>query len=138
MAQPQQYWLPGYGLSRHVVLSQIQFFLGPSASARPYTYQGREGYLIMGSPLTREQISDLAHLSKEYEREASMRMTQSSQSYNSPSGKSPEPFINELVPVGQRSRGGDRERERGRDRERERDRKPAHNNDRRSRHQRAW
>jgi hypothetical protein len=35
----QQYWLPGFGLSRHVVLSQIHCFLGPTASVRPFTYQ---------------------------------------------------------------------------------------------------
>lgn len=39
MAQEQQYWLPGYGLSRHIVLGHIHYFLGPSASARPYSYQ---------------------------------------------------------------------------------------------------
>lgn len=74
----QQYWLPGFGLSRHIVLGHIQYFLGPSASARPFTYQvthempapsescslfnslqGREGYLINGMPLTR--VSDNHH-----------------------------------------------------------------------------
>ncbi|RAL15438.1 uncharacterized protein BO97DRAFT_411565 [Aspergillus homomorphus CBS 101889] len=49
----QQYWLPGYGLSRYIVLSHIQYFLGPSATARPYSYQGRDGYLVTGVPLTR-------------------------------------------------------------------------------------
>lgn len=39
MSDSQQYWLPGYGLSRHIVLGHIQYFLGPSASVRPYTYQ---------------------------------------------------------------------------------------------------
>ena len=69
--QVQEYWLPGFGLSRNIVLSNIQYFLGPSATVRPYTYQvitsrrfemstglttelqGREGYLIVGMPLTR-------------------------------------------------------------------------------------
>jgi hypothetical protein len=36
-----EYWLPGYNLSRHIVLSQIQYFLGPDASVRPYNYQVR-------------------------------------------------------------------------------------------------
>lgn len=35
----QEYWLPGYGLSRHVVLGHLQYFLGPSAKVRPYSYQ---------------------------------------------------------------------------------------------------
>lgn len=39
MSRVQQYWLPGYGLSRHIVLGHIQYFLGPSASVRPYSYQ---------------------------------------------------------------------------------------------------
>lgn len=39
MTRVKEYWLPGYGLSRHIVLGQIQYFLGPSASVRPYTYQ---------------------------------------------------------------------------------------------------
>jgi hypothetical protein len=38
-SQVQEYWLPGYGLSRNIVLSNIQYFLGPSATVRPYTYQ---------------------------------------------------------------------------------------------------
>lgn len=38
MSQPEQYWLPGYELSRQVILSNIHIFLGPTASARPYTY----------------------------------------------------------------------------------------------------
>lgn len=66
----QEYWLPGYGLSRQIVLREIQYFLGPSATVRPYSLQvefhavwklvlnlttskGREGYLIMGPPLTK-------------------------------------------------------------------------------------
>jgi hypothetical protein len=76
MSPDQQYWLPGYGLSRHIVLGHIHYFLGPTASVRPYSYQvcqvdtsaplrvtcpnhisleikGREGYLINGVPLTR-------------------------------------------------------------------------------------
>ncbi|KAJ5103649.1 hypothetical protein N7532_004178 [Penicillium argentinense] len=39
MSRVQQYWLPGYGLSRHIVLGHIHYFLGPSASVRPYSYQ---------------------------------------------------------------------------------------------------
>lgn len=38
MSQHEQYWLPGYELSRQVILSNIHIFLGPTASARPYTY----------------------------------------------------------------------------------------------------
>ncbi|EAW09710.1 uncharacterized protein ACLA_039250 [Aspergillus clavatus NRRL 1] len=97
MSQVQQYWLPGYGLSRHIVLGHIQYFLGPSATVRPYTYQGREGYLIVGVPLTREQIDDLAVMSKEYERQESLRMTGDVLASNT--CRQSEPYINEIVPV---------------------------------------
>lgn len=39
MPRVQEYWLPGYGLSRQIVLRHIQYFLGPSATVRPYSYQ---------------------------------------------------------------------------------------------------
>ncbi|EED19425.1 conserved hypothetical protein [Talaromyces stipitatus ATCC 10500] len=101
-AREQQYWLPGYGLSRHIVLGHIQYFLGPSASARPFTYQGREGYLINGMPLTREQINDLAVMSREYERQEAARMTTHAGLDTSYSGQASEPYINEPIPVHQR------------------------------------
>ncbi|PYI13722.1 hypothetical protein BO99DRAFT_371735, partial [Aspergillus violaceofuscus CBS 115571] len=87
--EAQQYWLPGYGLSRAIVLGQIQYFLGPAATARPYSYQGRDGYLITGVPLTRDQIDDLSAMSREYERQESLRMAGES------TGE--EPYINEIV-----------------------------------------
>ncbi|KAF3404155.1 hypothetical protein DPV78_002896 [Talaromyces pinophilus] len=101
-AREQQYWLPGFGLSRHIVLGHIQYFLGPSASARPFTYQGREGYLINGMPLTREQINDLAVMSREYERQEAARMTTHAGLDGSCSGQASEPYINEPIPVHQR------------------------------------
>lgn len=39
MPEDQKYWLPGYGLSRHIVFGHIHYFLGPSASVWPYIYQ---------------------------------------------------------------------------------------------------
>ncbi|KAJ5155527.1 hypothetical protein N7492_008330 [Penicillium capsulatum] len=116
MSPESQYWLPGYGLSRHIVLGHIHYFLGPSASVRPYSYQvhrastptarhGREGYLIVGVPITREQIEDLAAMSHEYEKQEALRMTSQtsvSSSYNYSDGasrQSSEPYINEIIPV---------------------------------------
>ncbi|KAJ5132780.1 hypothetical protein N7448_006938 [Penicillium atrosanguineum] len=90
MSREQQYWLPGYGLSRHIVLGHIHYFLGPSAS-------GREGYLITGVPLTREQIDDLAAMSREYEKQEALRMT--NQNTASDGARQLEPYINELIPV---------------------------------------
>ncbi|KAL6246020.1 hypothetical protein RBB50_007173 [Rhinocladiella similis] len=98
------YWLPGYGLSRHIVLRQMQYYLGPTATVRPYSYQGREGYLINGRELTKEQIDDLKRQSREYERQQTIRM----------SGKpipatteSPERDINEPIVVTVGSRRND-------------------------------
>ncbi|KAJ5284062.1 hypothetical protein N7505_002042 [Penicillium chrysogenum] len=107
MSPIQQYWLPGYGLSRHVVLGHIQYFLGPSATVRPYSYQGREGYLINGVPLTREQIDDLAVMSREYETQEATRMAHNSSGASTSSSSSDnsvaqsEPYINEIIPISQ-------------------------------------
>ncbi|KAJ6021349.1 hypothetical protein N7540_006853 [Penicillium herquei] len=91
MSRVQQYWLPGYGLSRHIVLGHIHYFLGPTASVRPFSYQ--------------EQIDDLAVMSREYEQQEAVRMTSQAPSIHaggygdSPSRHSSEPYINELIPV---------------------------------------
>ncbi|KAJ5158545.1 uncharacterized protein N7500_008196 [Penicillium coprophilum] len=100
MSPVQQYWLPGYGLSRHIVLGHIHYFLGPSAT-------GREGYLINGVPLTREQIDDLAVMSREYEKQEATRMAHNSSGgsiSSSSSGNSAtqsEPYINEIILISQ-------------------------------------
>ena len=52
MSQVQQYWLPGYGLSRHIVLGHIHYFLGPSASVRPYSYQVRRAIKLPRTAVT--------------------------------------------------------------------------------------
>lgn len=51
----RQYFVPGWAISRHIIFSHIQFYLGPYATVRPYSYRGREGYLVTapGQPLTR-------------------------------------------------------------------------------------
>ena len=51
MSQIQEYWLPGYGLSRSIVLGHLQYFLGPSASVRPYSMQVSQTFSVV-SPLT--------------------------------------------------------------------------------------
>ena len=40
------YFLPNYEIFKHIFYGQLGFLLGINASARPYSYQGREGYLI--------------------------------------------------------------------------------------------
>ena len=54
----KRYFVPGFGISRHIIFSHIHFYLGPYASVRPYSYQGREGYLVIapGLPLTKVSL----------------------------------------------------------------------------------
>ena len=76
-SEPQSFFVPGYGISRHVIQSQIRYYCGPGAFARPYTLhvslarvrdmislveqlfsrirQGRDGFLVTttGPPLTK-------------------------------------------------------------------------------------
>ena len=51
----QSYFVPGYGISRHIIFSHIQYYLGPYATVRPYQFRGREGFLVNapGKPLTK-------------------------------------------------------------------------------------
>lgn len=52
------YFVPGYGISRHVMFTNIHYYLGPYASVRPFSYQQREGYLVSnpGTPLTKVSL----------------------------------------------------------------------------------
>ena len=45
--QLRRYFVPGFGISRNIIFSHIHLYLGPSASVRPYSFQGREGYLVI-------------------------------------------------------------------------------------------
>ena len=55
----KQYFVSSWLISRHIIFSHIQFYLGPYASVRPYSYRGREGYLVTapGAPLTRVRFA---------------------------------------------------------------------------------
>ena len=113
------YFVPGYGISRQVILSWYQRLLGPTATIRPFSYQQREGYMITnaGSPLTKvgllqtslswlrrstadgsqDQIEDLKRLSQEFEEREAMRMVA-----KAGTNSNGEVFINQPVPVQQR------------------------------------
>lgn len=116
---PETYWLPGFELSKQVVLSQIRFMLGPTASARPYSHQGSDGFMITGSRLTevsdmdlsdrnfdltlsKAQIVDLKRQSREHERQRARRMTNGQD----------EPNIHGLVVIRARRRSPDNSRSR--------------------------
>ncbi|KAI4153148.1 MAG: hypothetical protein LQ340_002489 [Diploschistes diacapsis] len=97
----QPYFVPGYGISRHIIVSHIQYFLGPYATVRPYQYRGREGFLVNApGQLTKSQIEDLQSLSRQYEYQAAERMVSPQQQ-----GQSAEQlYINQPVQVPERHR----------------------------------
>ena len=127
------YFVPGYGISRHVMMSRIRYFVGHECNIRPFTYQQREGYLLTheapaltrvslgdSSPIvldkaltgTQNQIEDLKDLSRQFEEREAERM-----SVRSATLSSEELFINRPIPVQQRhsyvSDSEDRPRHRG-------------------------
>lgn len=75
------YFLPGFGISRSVIQSEIRYFCGPDAIVRPFTHkvrdfavegqpvftfqQGRDGFLVStaGPPLT--EVLVLTSMSRE-------------------------------------------------------------------------
>ncbi|KAJ9603602.1 hypothetical protein H2200_011788 [Cladophialophora chaetospira] len=99
MSPTTDYWISGYGLSRHIVLRQLQYFLGPSSTVRPYSYHGREGFLINGPQLTKEQIEDLRRQSEQYERQQTMRMSTKPRNGNGNDSDDDDCDINEIVSI---------------------------------------
>ncbi|PHH62452.1 hypothetical protein CDD81_7099 [Ophiocordyceps australis] len=62
-----RYWIPHHEIHRRVITQELQYYLGPEATVRPYTLEGEDGFLIStpGACLTDEQIDDICHKSKE-------------------------------------------------------------------------
>ncbi|PSN72417.1 hypothetical protein BS50DRAFT_251140 [Corynespora cassiicola Philippines] len=94
MVGTNSYFVPGYGISRAVIQNEIRYHCGPDAIVRPYTHQGRDGFLVTtsGPPLTKAQIEDLKLSSQEYEEKQSRRADEV------------DVFVNQPIPVGQRIR----------------------------------
>ncbi|KAH6870358.1 hypothetical protein J4E91_009895 [Alternaria rosae] len=94
MAVPNSYFVPGFGISRAVIQNEIRYHCGPDAIVRPYTFQGRDGFLIttIGPPLTKAQIDDLKLSSLEYEEKQSRIADESNV------------FVNAPIPINQRIR----------------------------------
>ncbi|KAF2234334.1 hypothetical protein EV356DRAFT_576776 [Viridothelium virens] len=84
--EPQSYFVPGYGISRYVIQSQIRYYCGPGAFARPYTLQGRDGFLVTtsGPPLTKEQLEDIREASRAYEEQLAARANEAAENPNQP------------------------------------------------------
>lgn len=74
--EKNQYWIPNLDINKKVITQEIQFYLGPDSTVRPYTYEGEDGFLITtpGECLTDEQIDDICCKSREvWERKAAAR-----------------------------------------------------------------
>ncbi|KAF2186209.1 hypothetical protein K469DRAFT_573586 [Zopfia rhizophila CBS 207.26] len=95
-AGANSYFVPGFGISRAVIQNEIRYHCGPDAIVRPYTHQGRDGFLVTtsGPPLTKAQIDDLKESSREYEEKQSRRADEA------------DVFVNQPIPVGQKIRRG--------------------------------
>ncbi|KAI0186475.1 hypothetical protein EV127DRAFT_171955 [Xylaria flabelliformis] len=78
-APMNKYWIPHHEINKKVITQELQCYLGPEATVRPYTRQGEDGYLITtpGACLTDEQIDDICLKSKElWERQAAAKAQQ--------------------------------------------------------------
>lgn len=124
------YFVPGYGISRAVIQGEIRYHCGPDAIVRPFTHQvrpphvpcccclgvltcccqGRDGFLVTtaGPPLTKvsppsppaRAPADCPQAQIEDIKEAS-REYEERQAERS--GDDTEPFVNKPIPVGTRS-----------------------------------
>ncbi|KAF7905272.1 uncharacterized protein EAF01_005793 [Botrytis porri] len=75
-SQLNRYWIPNLDINKRVINKEIQYYLGPESTLRPYTRDGEDGYLIStpGECLTDEQIDDICIKSKElWEKQAAAR-----------------------------------------------------------------
>ncbi|KAK4113868.1 hypothetical protein N656DRAFT_788764 [Canariomyces notabilis] len=76
-----KYWIPHLDIHKKVITQELQYYLGPEATVRPYTREGEDGFLITtpGPCLTDEQIDDICVKSKDmWERQAAARSSGSS------------------------------------------------------------
>ncbi|KAI1270176.1 hypothetical protein F5Y18DRAFT_6108 [Xylariaceae sp. FL1019] len=75
-----KYWIPNLEISKKVLTQELQYYLGPEATVRPYTREGEDGFLITtpGPCLSDEQIDDICLKSKElWDRQAAAKVQQS-------------------------------------------------------------
>jgi len=74
--EKNRYWIPNLDINKKVITQEIQYYLGPESTVRPYTREGEDGFLITtpGECLTDEQIDDICHKSREvWEKQAAAR-----------------------------------------------------------------
>ncbi|KAI9894641.1 MAG: hypothetical protein M1814_001997 [Vezdaea aestivalis] len=69
-----EFWVPGDGITREVIQSEICRHLGNDALVRPGNQNGTRGYIITAMrPLTSAQLEDIRRQSESYGRETSVR-----------------------------------------------------------------
>ncbi|POS77312.1 hypothetical protein DHEL01_v204292 [Diaporthe helianthi] len=77
-----KYWIPHLDIHKKVITTELQYYLGPEATVRPFTRDGEDGFLIQtpGPCLSDEQIDDICIKSKEmWERQAASRASMGSE-----------------------------------------------------------
>ncbi|KAI0134119.1 hypothetical protein BJ170DRAFT_679035 [Xylariales sp. AK1849] len=75
-----RYWIPHLDIHKKVITQELQCYLGPDATVRPFTREGEDGFLITttGACLTDEQIDDICLKSKEiWDKQAAARAASS-------------------------------------------------------------
>ncbi|KAH6652721.1 hypothetical protein BKA67DRAFT_518699 [Truncatella angustata] len=75
-----RYWIPHIDINKRVITQELQYYLGPDATVRPYTREGEDGFLITtpGACLSDEQINDICLKSKEiWEKQAAAKAASS-------------------------------------------------------------
>ncbi|KAE8453001.1 hypothetical protein EG329_012188 [Mollisiaceae sp. DMI_Dod_QoI] len=80
--EKNRYWIPNLDINKKVITQEIQYYLGPESTVRPYTREGEDGFLITtpGECLTDEQIDDICRKSKEvWEKQAAARSKKDSE-----------------------------------------------------------
>ncbi|KAH8653950.1 hypothetical protein BGZ60DRAFT_496306 [Tricladium varicosporioides] len=86
-SEKNSYWIPNLDIHKKVITQELQFYLGPESSVRPYTREGSDGFLITtpGDCLTDEQIDDICRKSKEHwEKQAAQYKTDSGKQLKRP------------------------------------------------------
>ncbi|KAM7216298.1 hypothetical protein V8F06_008317 [Rhypophila decipiens] len=71
-----KYWIPHLDIHKKVITQELQYYLGPQATVRPFTRDGEDGFLITTPGPCLSDIDDICVKSKEmWERQAAARAT---------------------------------------------------------------
>ena len=48
--EKNQFWIPNFDINKKVITQEIQYYLGPEATVRPYTHSVREIHFLTQYP----------------------------------------------------------------------------------------